>query len=256
VTAAASTRRSELSSSASITDRLRQGDALVGTFLNLGSPLAGEICARAGFDWLLVDLEHGAGTESELIPTIQAIGGRCGTIVRVESSERPRIQRALDAGADGVMVPRVESVAEARAAASHFRYAPRGDRGVAYMNRGAGWAPLGSERELLCVIQIETPGALEDAREIAAIDGVDVLFVGPNDLSVALGTKDLPLAEIVEAARAESKAAGIFTGSREDAERALNSGFRFVALASDSFFLAEAARAATGLRGSEPRTAT
>jgi 4-hydroxy-2-oxoheptanedioate aldolase len=244
VSAGASTRRSGLSSSVSITERVRSGESVVGTFLNLGSPLAAEICARAGFDWLLVDLEHGAGTEAELISTMQAIGGRCGTIVRVESNERPRIQRPLDAGADGVMVPRVESAAQARAAVSHLRYAPRGDRGVAYMNRGAGWAPLGPERELLCVIQIETQGAVEDAREIAAIDGVDVLFVGPNDLSVALGTKDLPLAEIVEAAGAEAKAAGIFTGSREDAEHALNHGFRFVAVASDSYFLAEAARAA------------
>jgi 4-hydroxy-2-oxoheptanedioate aldolase len=241
---AASTRKSELSSSASITERVRRGESVLGTFLNLGSPLAAEICARAGFDWLLVDLEHGAGTEAELISTLQAIGDRCGTIVRVESSERPRIQRALDAGADGVMVPRVESAAEARAAVSHLRYAPRGDRGVAYMNRGASWTPIGEERELLCVVQIETPGAVDDARDIAAIEGVDVLFVGPNDLSVALGTKELPLAEIVEAARAEGKAAGIFTGSPEDAKLALDRGFRFVAVASDSYFLAQAARAA------------
>ncbi len=194
---------------------------------------------------MLVDLEHGAGTEADLIPTLQAVGGRCPVLVRVESGERPRVQRALDAGADGVMVPRVQSAEEARAALAHLRYAPGGDRGVAYMNRAAGWTPAAAERDVLCVIQIETAGAVEDAREIAAIDGVDVLFVGPNDLAVALGTTDLPLDAIVEAATAERKAAGIFTGSRADAERALETGFRFVAVASDSFFLAEAARAAT-----------
>jgi 4-hydroxy-2-oxoheptanedioate aldolase len=223
---------------------VRAGEPVVGTFLNLGSPLAAEICARAGFDWVLVDLEHGAGTEAELIPTLQAVGGRCSAFVRVEANERPRVQRALDAGADGVMVPRVGSAADARAAVAHLRYAPRGDRGVAYMNRGAGWAPQAPEGEPLCIIQIETPGAVAEAREIATTDGVDVLFVGPNDLAMALGTEELPLDEIVEAAQAGGKAAGIFTAARDQAERALEQGFRFVAVASDSFFLAEAARAA------------
>jgi 4-hydroxy-2-oxoheptanedioate aldolase len=191
---------------------------------------------------LLVDLEHGAGTEADLIPTLQAIRDHCGTIVRVESHERARVQRALDAGADGVMVPRLDSMAEARVAVAHFRYAPRGDRGVAYMNRGAGWAPVTEEAEALCVIQIESRGAVDDAREIAAIAGVDVLFVGPNDLAVALGTRELPLDQIVDAARAEGKAAGILARSREDADAAFERGFRFVAVASDSFLLAEAAR--------------
>jgi 4-hydroxy-2-oxoheptanedioate aldolase len=223
---------------------VRAGDALVGTFLNLGSPLAAEICARAGFDWVLVDLEHGAGTEADLIPTLQAVGGRCATLVRVESNERPRVQRALDAGADGVMVPRLVSAAQAAEAVAHLRYAPRGDRGVAYMNRGAGWAPQAPEGEPLCVIQIETRGAVEELDEIAATDGVDVLFVGPNDLAMALGTNELPLDEVVEAARSAGKAAGIFTGSPEDAARALEQGFRVVSVASDSFLLAQAARAA------------
>jgi 4-hydroxy-2-oxoheptanedioate aldolase len=223
---------------------VRAGEPVVGTFLNLGSPLAAEICARAGFDWVLVDLEHGAGTEAELIPTLQAVGGRCATFVRIEANERPRVQRTLDAGADGVMVPRVESAADGRAAVAHLRYAPRGDRGVAYMNRGAGWAPQAPEGEPLCIIQIETPSAVAEAREIAATEGVDVLFVGPNDLAMALGTTELPLDEIVEAAHAGGKAAGIFTASRDEADRALEQGFRFVAVASDSFFLAEATRAA------------
>lgn len=232
------------SSSASITERVRLGESVVGTFLNLGSPLAAEICARAGFDFAVVDLEHGAGTEAELIPTLQAVGARCGTIVRVESAERPRLQRALDAGAHGVMVPRVESAAEARAAVDRTRYPPRGTRGVAYMNRGADFGAGAPERDALVAIQIETRGALEEAREIAACDGVDVLFVGPADLGAALGTSELPLDAIVDAAKAEGKAAGLFTRTHEDAERALERGFRFVTVGADSFFLAEAARAA------------
>jgi 4-hydroxy-2-oxoheptanedioate aldolase len=254
--AGASTRRSELSSSASITDRVRRGDATIGTFLNLGSPLAAEICARAGFDWVLLDLEHGAGTEAELIPSLQAVGGRCPFLVRVEGSERPRFQRALDAGADGVMVPRVESVQQAQHALSHLRYPPDGDRGVAYMNRAADFGARGADRDLLCVIQVETRGALEHAQELARLDGVDVLFVGPADLGAAIGADAVADAteSVLRACDAAGKAAGLFTREREDAERALERGFRFVALASDSFFLAQAARAGARLCGSEPQT--
>jgi 4-hydroxy-2-oxoheptanedioate aldolase len=254
--AGASTRRSELSSSASITDRVRRGDATVGTFLNLGAPLAAEICARAGFDWVLLDLEHGAGTEAELIPSVQAVGGRCSFLVRVEQNERPRFQRALDAGADGVLVPRIDSVQQAQHALSHLRYPPDGDRGVAYMNRAADFGAGGAALDVLCVIQVETRGAVEDAEELARLDGVDVLFVGPADLGAAIGTDAVADAteSVLRACEAAGKAAGLFTRHREDAERALERGFRFVALASDSFFLAEAARAAAGVRGSELQT--
>lgn len=142
------------------------------------------------------------------------------------------------------MVPRVDSADEARAAVEHMRHPPQGDRGVAYMNRATGWAGAMPEVERLCVIQIETRRSVEQAREIASTDGVDVLFVGPADLAAALGTTDLPLQEIVRAASDAGKAAGLMTRSRDDADHALEQGFRFVAISSDSFFLAEAARAA------------
>ena len=224
--------------------RVRAGESLLGTFVNLGSPLAAEICALAGFDFVVVDHEHGAGTETDLIPTVQALGGRCGALVRVEGNVRPRFQRALDAGADGVMVPRLESAEEAALAVAHTRYPPRGLRGVAYMNRGAGFGAGAPDHDVLLAIQIETRGAVDEAREIAELDGVDVLFVGPVDLAAALGTSDLPLDEIVAAARGAGKAPGLFTRTRADAERALERGFRFVTVGADSFFLAEGARAA------------
>lgn len=246
MSAGASTRKSELSSSASITERLRRGDATVGTFLNLGSPLAAEICVRAGFDWVLLDLEHGAGTEAELIPTLQAVGGRCPVLVRVEQNERPRFQRALDAGADGVMVPRIDSVQQAQHAVSHLRYPPEGDRGVAYMNRAADFGGGVGERNVLCVVQVETRGAVEQADELAALDGVDVLFLGPADLGAAIGADAVADATdvVLRACQSARKAAGLFTRRRADADRAIERGFRFVALASDSYLLAEAARSA------------
>jgi 4-hydroxy-2-oxoheptanedioate aldolase len=235
------------SSSASTTrERLAAGDTLVGTFLNLGSPLAAEACARAGFDWLLFDLEHGAGTERELIPTLQAIGGRCPALVRVEANERPRFARALDAGADGVMVPRVDSADEAARAVSCMRYVPRGLRGHASMNRAADWGLARERADALCVIQIESGAAVDDAEGIAAVDGVDVLFVGPNDLGAALGTDDLPLGTVLEAAKTHGKAAGILARSRDEADGYVRDGFRFVGIGSDSLFLVQGARAAAG----------
>jgi 2-dehydro-3-deoxyglucarate aldolase/4-hydroxy-2-oxoheptanedioate aldolase len=238
---------SATSSSASTTrERLAAGETLVGTFLNLGSPLAAEVCARAGFDWLLVDLEHGAGTEAELIPTLQAIGGRCTALVRVEVNARPRFARALDAGADGVMVPHVDTAEEAAAAVRRMRYPPRGTRGVAHMNRAKGWGLGAEEGDALCLIQIETRGALEQAAAIAAADGIDVLFVGPSDLGAALETTKLPLDRVIDAARSHGKAAGILARSRQDGERYIEQGFRFVGIGSDSLFLAQGARSASG----------
>ena len=235
------------SSSASTTrERLAAGERLLGTFLNLGSPLAAEACARAGFDWLVFDLEHGAGTERELIPTIQAIAGRSAALVRVEENDRPRFARALDGGADGVMVPRVDSAEEAAQAIACMRYPPRGVRGVAYMNRAAGWGYPRGDVDALGVVQIESGAAVDDCGAIAAVDGVDVLFVGPNDLSAALQTDDLPLAKVVEAADANGKTAGILARSREDAEHYVEQGFRFVGIGSDSLFLVQGARAAAG----------
>ena len=224
---------------------MRAGEGLVGTFLNLGSTLAAEICARAGFAWVLVDLEHGAGNEADLIPTLQACGD-VPVFVRIEQNERPRVQRALDAGAAGVMVPRVGSVDDARAAVSHLRYPPEGDRGVAYMNRAADFGAGATQRDVLCIVQVETRGAVEQVDELAQLDGVDVLFVGPADLGAAIGADavDDATESVLRACQRGRVAAGIFTRKRADAERALERGFRFVGLASDSYFLARAARAA------------
>ena len=150
--------------------------------------------ARAGFDWLLIDLEHGAGTESELLASLHAMGATpAAALVRPQSGERLRIGRALDLGAHGIMVPRVDLPEQAREAISFMRYPPDGARGLALSTRGAGLGELGHtqiqaiNRRILGIIQIESRSAVEHAAEIAAIDGVDVLFVGPTDLSHSLG---------------------------------------------------------------------
>ena len=239
-------------------ERLRSGETLIGTFANLGSAISVEICGSAGFDWVLVDLEHGAGTESELPGQLQALASTPASgLVRVESHERSRIVRALDAGAAGVMAPRVDTADQARAVVGATRYPPAGNRGVALMNRGAGFGArtgmLGEAAALtLVVVQIESVGALRALDAIAAVEGVDVLFVGPSDLSQALGCFgrfDEPayadgVRAVVAACRSAGKTAGVLAGSAADAERYLALGYRFVGVSGDGGFLAKGAAAA------------
>jgi 4-hydroxy-2-oxoheptanedioate aldolase len=162
--------------------RVLAGETLFGLFLDLGSPFSAEICARAGYDWLVVDLEHGAGTEAGLVGLLQSVEvGGSTAVVRPQSGERLRIGRALDLGAAGIVIPRLESAAEAREAVSYLRYPPAGVRGVALRTRGAGMGSVAHgevhqiDERILGIVQIESVGALREADQIAAIDGVDVL---------------------------------------------------------------------------------
>jgi 4-hydroxy-2-oxoheptanedioate aldolase len=238
--------------------RVLAGEALVGTFINLGSSVSTEICALAGFDWLLIDLEHGSGTQGDLLSQLQSVA-RTGTmpVVRVELSARTPVARALDPGAVGIMFPRVESAAEAADAVSYLRYPPDGVRGVAVQNRTGRFGQVGiaelarEDDDLVGVIQVETLGALADIDAIAAVPGVDVLFVGPGDLSYALacpGRLDDPrytdaLAAVLRAAAARGVAAGILVPTTAEASRALELGFRFIAVGSDGAFVMNTARA-------------
>jgi len=168
--------------------RVAAGEGTLGTFVGTASPISAEVCAAAGFDYLLLDLEHGAGGEEQVratVPVVAAYG--VPTVVRVETDARMRIGRVLDAGAAGVMLPRMETAEQVRAAMMHLYYPPRGDRGVATYNRACrfGLDPDALDRandEILGIVQIESGRAVIAAAEIAAVEGVDVLFVGPRDL--------------------------------------------------------------------------
>lgn len=238
-------------------ERFLAGEATIGTFLGLGSVTAAEVCAAAGLDWVLVDLEHGGGDESQ-VGAIAAAAGAYGaaTLVRVEQPERIRIGRVLDAGAAGVMFPRISSAAEAAEARRHQLYPPQGDRGVASYNRAARWtldtAALDhSNEQAIGIVQIETLGAVEELDAIAATEGADVLFVGPQDLSYALGVPrqfDDPsfqrvLDQVVEVCRRHGKVAGILANDRVAAERYRDRGFGFLALGSDATLLASVVHA-------------
>ncbi len=236
--------------------RLAAGETLFGTFLTLGSPLAAESLGLAGFDWLLVDLEHGGGDESQLLGQLLGVSAAgVHGLVRVESSVRGRTARALDLGVEGVMCPQVNSAAEAEAWASALHYGPSGSRGVALFHRGARFgtdpdAIENSRARVLGIAQIESPEAVEAVEEIAAVPGVDVLFVGPSDLSYSMGRFrefDHPefrvaIERVVAAARDAGKTAGVFLTAPDQVAPALADGFRMIGIGSDGGYMMQAAR--------------
>jgi 2-dehydro-3-deoxyglucarate aldolase/4-hydroxy-2-oxoheptanedioate aldolase len=235
--------------------RVITGAATVGTFIGTASPVTAEVCAAAGFDWLLLDLEHGSGGEEQVRATVPAAGAYgVPTIVRVESDARIRVGRVLDAGAAGVMFPRLDTAEQVRAAVAHLRYPPRGDRGVATYNRACrfGLDPGALDRaddEVLGIVQIESARAVDAAEEIASVDGVDVLFVGPRDLSHDLGVPGQvtapafldALEKVRLAAASHDKACGLLVPDGMAAAAKIAEGWTFVTIGSDSSLLATAA---------------
>lgn len=230
-------------------DRARlSSQLLTGTFLNLGSPAAVEVAASLGFDWLLIDLEHGNGSLADLRNMLLACrGSTSAPIVRIRSVEADDVKFVMDSGAAGIMFPFVNSAAEARRAVECMKYPPIGKRGVAGIiratNYGADWKQYFEQANAksLVVVQIETPEAVVCAAEIAAIDGVDVLFVGPLDLSVNLGCPNDfttepfvdALKHVIAVCNAAGKTAGILSRPQlVEQHKAL--GFKFLALGSDT----------------------
>jgi 4-hydroxy-2-oxoheptanedioate aldolase len=246
---------------------LAAGRATLGTFVGAASTVTAEACAAAGVDWLVLDLEHGSGGEEQVRDVVPAAGAYgVPTVVRVESAARIRIGRVLDLGAAGVMLPRMDTAAEVAEAVRHLRYPPAGDRGVATYNRACRFAldPGALVRaggEVLGVVQIESASAVDQVEEIAAIDGVDVLFVGPQDLSFNLGvpfqlgspTYLAALQRVRDAAERHGKSCGLLVGDGAAAAARHAEGWRFVAIGSDATLLAAAV--AAELARARPSTA-
>jgi 4-hydroxy-2-oxoheptanedioate aldolase len=250
-----------------IRERVLAGETVVGAFANLGAPGAAELMGRAGFDWLIVDLEHGMGTEADLLAQLYAIessgdlGGRTtAALVRPEEGTRLRMGRVLDLGAEGIMIPRLDVFEEIERAVTWLRWPPHGQRGLALGTRGAEQGEVGHgevrrlNERILGIVQVESAAAVAIADRVAAIDGVDVLFVGPTDLSHAMG---LPgrfedpafvdaLRTVVAACRGAGKAPGILLRRIDDLDRYLELGFTFVGMGSDGAFVTDGARAAVG----------
>ena len=228
--------------------RVLAGEFLTGFWLNLGSPLTAEMAGLAGFDWVLLDHEHGAGGEETMLHQLQAVAATPATcLVRIAANEAPRFKRVLDAGAAGVMVPYVSTADEARAAVSAMRYPPRGIRGVAKLTRASTFGSnfdayfANAHEWLVTLTQIETVDAVMNASAIAAVDGVDVLFVGPMDLTTSMGIPGQygdarfhdALGEVADAAQSAGKAAGILLLDPANLPLVRELGYTVVALGSD-----------------------
>jgi 4-hydroxy-2-oxoheptanedioate aldolase len=226
---------------------LGTGKPALGTFCLGGSPLIAETLGRAGYDFVIVDLQHAENNPGNLLGMLQALSCTTATpIVRVSANQPVDIQRALDLGAYGLVVPMVNTRAEAEAVLQSVRYAPTGSRSWGPLR---GWLYGGPDyfvnahQELLVVAMLESAEAAQNAKAILSVPGIDACFIGPNDLSIALGFPaelseyPRPVEEAIlairDAAVATGKAAGIYTPSAAAAKARLAQGFRFVCIQND-----------------------
>lgn len=228
--------------------QMLSGSVLAGGWLSLGSSIAAEIAAGAGFDWLLFDLEHGTSEFSDLLHQLQAIQAYpVAGIVRVPSIEASVFKRVLDLGAQGVMIPNVASVEDAQRCVSFARIPPLGLRGAAQTTRASGYGAhyeqylREANASIILTAQIESQAGVAAADAIAAVDGIDALFVGPTDLGVDLRVASDDMAgeyrdavvAVAAAARRHGKAAGVLVRNPEQARQYFDLGYTFIALGSD-----------------------
>lgn len=233
--------------------KLEAGGVAHGAAAVLGSPLAAELLAVAGFDYVYLDQQHGLVSLDTLVALLQATARTgCTPLVRVARNDEALIGRALDAGAAGVIVPLVETAAEAERAAAACRYAPRGSRSWGPLRAGdaLGSSPEAVNAEVLCLVMVETARGVERVEEIASVPGVDGVYVGAADLALTLGLP--PRAGLQEGVHAEAVARivaacterGIVAAISGDPAEMAAAGFRMVTLGSDAGFLAAGVRQA------------
>ncbi|RUZ74216.1 2-dehydro-3-deoxyglucarate aldolase [Mesorhizobium sp. M7A.F.Ca.US.006.01.1.1] len=231
---------------------LKDGRPQIGIWCSLASALSTEIVAGSGAGWVLIDGEHGPNDVRSIMVQLQvAAAFPCEAVVRLPSDDANLIKQALDVGARSLMVPNVRTADQARNIVTATRYAPGGFRGFSVGHRAnafgriAGYHAKAGEQQLLAV-QIEDETGVANAAAIAAIDGVDVLFVGPGDLSANMGAMGNPgathvqeaIASVRKAAAEAGKASGILAPANADANRYLSDGFTMVAVGSDLGLLA------------------
>ena len=231
----------------SFRQRLLARETLIGCWCSLANPITTEVLGVAGFDWLLLDGEHSPNDVTTFIPQLMALKDSASApVARPASNNAIEIKRLLDAGFSNFLVPMVESADEARRVVEATRYPPQGIRGVSTSHRGNRFGTVADYfrlvNEQICVlVQIESRKGLEAAAEIAGVEGVDGVFVGPADLSAAIGHLGEPnhpesqaaIAAVFKAVDKVGKATGILAGVEADARRYLEMGARFVAVGSD-----------------------
>jgi 4-hydroxy-2-oxoheptanedioate aldolase len=236
---------------------LKAGKSQIGLWSTLCSPLAIEAVADSGFDWLLLDMEHSPNELDTIIAQLQAsMRGTATPIVRPPWNDAVVFKRLLDSGAQSLLVPYVQSAAEAAHAVAATRYPPAGIRGVAGMSRASRFGRIGNylktaHEEICLLVQVETGLALQQLEAIATVDGVDGVFIGPSDLAASLGHIGNPqhpdvqkaLEDAARRLKAVHKPAGILTANEAEARRYMEWGYAFVAVGIDTTILVRGADA-------------
>ena len=223
------------------------GKRLIGCWCSLASPITTEVLGIAGFDWLLLDAEHAPNDSISLIPQLMALkDSRSAPVVRPSWNNTVEIKRLLDAGVYNLLIPFVQSAEEARHAVAATRYPPQGVRGVSVSQRGNRYGGLPhyiheANDHIAVMVQIESRAGVEATAEIAAVEGIDGIFVGPQDLAAGYGHLHNPnhpdvqaaIKQVFDSARAAGKPSGILAPVEADARRYLEWGATFVAVGSD-----------------------
>lgn len=237
--------------------RLAARETQIGLWVGLGDPSVAELCAGAGFDWLVIDGEHGPNGLRDVLAQLRAIGDASAPVVRVRENDRAILKQMLDIGAQTLLVPMIESGADAQAAVQSVLYPPAGVRGVgAALARASGYSAipdyLRTANDQICLLlQIESRAGLAALDDILAVEGVDGIFVGPADLAADMGHLGRPGAPEVQAAvtdaltriRAAGRAAGILTSDPDLARDYRALGVEFLAIGSDVGVLSAGLRA-------------
>jgi len=237
---------------------LQSRQRVFGTWLMMDNPVTAEALSFSGLDFLVIDMEHSATDVRQARAQLQAIaGGGASAVVRLPSSDRVVAKKVLDLGAQSLMFPMIQSAQDEQRAVAATRYSPEGVRGVAVMHRANRYKTVdayleNAARDLCVTVQIETTEAVANAAEIAAVSGVDGLFVGPGDLSASVGligqvTHPRVLdnvQRVLELAHAAGKSAGVLAADEDIAQRYAALGFNFIGLGSDLAFMMRTARGA------------
>jgi 4-hydroxy-2-oxoheptanedioate aldolase len=231
---------------------IAEGKLQIGLWSSLCSNIAAEIVSDSGFDWLLLDTEHSPNEIPGLLSQLQAVElGTATPIIRPAWNDAVLAKRCLDIGAQTLLFPYVQNAAEAKAAVASTRYPPQGMRGVSVAARASRYGRvqgyLGKANSEICVlVQVETREAMNELEAIAAVEGVDGVFIGPSDLAASLGHLGNPAHPEVQAAIKDAvtrlkkvgKPAGILTGVEDEVRRYIEWGYLFVAVGSDVGVLA------------------
>ena len=235
--------------------RLIAGETLLGTMVTLTTPAVSEILAEIGFDWLFIDGEHGPFEMADLLSVLQAVGNQVPCIVRVPSSDEAGIKRVLDLGAEGIIVPLVNTADQAAAIVRASRYSPLGGRGVG-LGRAQGYGVRFSEYletandKVAVIVQAEHALAVENIESIVKVEGIDAVFIGPYDLSASFGKmgkiNDPVVVDAIDHVTKTCQAAGIPLGyfgvSAAAVRPYMERGYTLIAAGADTLLLTGAAK--------------